>query len=139
MASQNTDLKPRKGAATVELAFVLPVFVALIFGSIEVNQRLHTKQSALISAYESCRVATRPISDTDDVVTHCQTLLTQQNVQGATIQVRNMTQSRNDLVDVATGDEIRVRITVSWAANTVSNYVVGNQGNFVVQAFMLRE
>ncbi len=137
--AKNKDSKNRRGAATVELAFVLPVFIALVFGSIEICQRLHTKQSALIAAYESCRVATRPISDTNDVLTICQSMLTQQNVQGATIQVRNITQAKNNLDDVATGDELRVRISVSWAANTISHYVIDDQGSFVVQAYMLRE
>jgi Flp pilus assembly protein TadG len=130
----------RRGVATVELAVVLPAFIALVFGSIEVCQRLHVKQSALIAAYEACRVATRPISNTASVQSHCESLLTQQNVQGATIQIRNLTKAVNHLNTVETGDEIRIRITVPWADNTISQYVIGNTGaTFQVQAFMLRE
>jgi Flp pilus assembly protein TadG len=140
MMRRTTKLhRVRKGVATVELAFVLPAFIVLVFGSIEICQRLNTKQSVVIAAYESCRVATRPISDTAAVVASCENLLAQQNIAGATIQVRNITQAKNNLNDVVTGDEIRIRITVPWTDNTISRYVVNDQGTFQVQAFMLRE
>lgn len=130
----------RYGVATVELAIVLPAFFALVFGSIEICQRLNVKQSALIAAYEACRVATRPISDTATVQTHAETLLTQQNVHEATVTVRNMTQDKNNIDDIATGDEIRIRVVVPWGDNTISHYVIGDSaGSFRVEAFMLRE
>ncbi len=138
--SKRTTRKERRGVATVELAFVLPAFIALVFGSIEICQRLHVKQSTLVAAYESCRVATRPIGDTASVQARCEALLTQQNVQWTSIQIRNMTQGRNDLDDIATGDEIRIRIIVPWSQNTISNYVIGDSGgSFTVKAYMLRE
>lgn len=138
--TQRRTRSARYGVATVELAIVLPTLMALVFGSIEICQRLHVKQSALIAAYEACRVATRPISDTADVETQAETLLTQQNVQKATVKIRNMTQGKNDLDDIATGDEIRIRIDVPWGDNTISHYVIGDSaGSFRVEAFMLRE
>ncbi len=137
---RNKNRKNRQGVATVELAFVLPAFIALVFGAIEICQRLHVKQSTLVAAYEACRVATRPISDTADVQAHCELLLTQQSVQWNSIQIRNMTQAKNNLDDIATGDEIRIRITVPWTQNTISNYVIGDSGGtFQVNAHMLRE
>lgn len=130
----------RYGVATVELAIVLPAFFALVFGSIEICQRLNVKQSALIAAYEACRVATRPISDTATVQSHAETLLTQQNVHEATVTVRNMTQGKNNIEGIATGDEIRIRVDVPWGDNTISHYVIGDSaGSFRVEAYMLRE
>ncbi|MCA9158562.1 MAG: pilus assembly protein [Planctomycetales bacterium] len=138
--TQRRTRSARYGVATVELAIVLPVLIALVFGAIEICQRLHVKQSALIAAYEACRVATRPISDTDDVQTHAETLLTQQNVHQATVKIRNMTQAQNDLDNIVTGDEIRIRIDVPWGDNTISHYVIGDSaGSFRVEAYMLRE
>ena len=132
--------KGRRGVATVELAIVLPAFIAIVFGAIEICQRLHVKQSALIAAYEACRVASRPVSDTAAVRAHCEILLAQQNVKGATINIRNMDQAKNNLNGIRTGEEIRIRITVPWDENTISHYVIGDFGTtFQVQAFMLRE
>lgn len=126
---------------------MLPAFFALVFGSIEICQRLQVKQSALIAAYETCRVATRQISDTAAVETHAETLLTQQNVQGATVSIGYQKRGADPdddfeagLDNIETGDEIRIRIDVPWSSNTISNYVIGDQGGmFQVQAFMLRE
>jgi Flp pilus assembly protein TadG len=126
--TKNRTRKARQGVATVELAFVLPAFIALVFGSIEICQRLQVKQSAVIAAYEACRVATRPISNTAAVQAHAEQLLLQQNVQGATVTIRNITQAKNNLDDIATGDEIRIRVVVPWSANTISHYVIGDSG-----------
>lgn len=149
MPRTKQNRKPnRAGVATVEMAIVLPVFIVLVFGSIEVCQRLHTKQSAIIAAYEACRVASRPIGDTATVQTQCETLLTQQGVVGATVTIVHRPYDASDgslgsnvsgLDGISTGDEIRVRVVVPWAENVVSRYVVSDQGNFTVNAFMLRE
>lgn len=152
--TKNRKRKDRRGVATVELAFVLPAFIALVFGSIEICQRLHVKQSAVIAAYEACRVATRQISTTSAVQAHAEQLLLQQNVQGATVTIRNIGfrnmpepyvnppgyTPRNHLDDVETGHEIRIRVVVPWGANTISHYVIGDSaGSFEVEAWMLRE
>lgn len=131
--------KQRKGVAAAELAFVLPVMFILVFGSIELCQRIYTRQSAVIAGYEACRVATRKTSNTADVTAACEALLAQQGVTGASIQVRDMTRGQNHLDDITTGDEIRVRITVPWEENVISRYVVKVQGTFRINATMLRE
>lgn len=137
--SEKTHPQKRRGSATVELAIVLPVFMTMVFGSLEVCTRLFVRQSVVISAYESARTATRQTSDTDDVAATCASLLTQHGVKGATVQVRDVTNGQNNLDAVETGDEIRIRITVPWGQNTISRYVVPDQGEFVVDAVMLRE
>lgn len=129
----------RRGAAVVELAFVLPVLIALVFGSIELCQRIYTRQSVVIAAYEACRVATRQTSTTESVRSACETLLEQQGIVGATIQIRDITNGQNNLDAIATGDEIRIRITANWSENVISRYVVQDQGTFRVNAVMLRE
>ena len=139
MRNRRGNRANRAGAAAVEMAFVIPVLFILVFGSIELCQRVYTKQSAVIAAYEACRVATRQTSDTAAVESACQTLLEEQGVEGASIQVRDMERGQNHLDDIETGDEIRVRITVPWGDNIISQYIVKNQGNFQVNAHMLRE
>ncbi len=129
----------RPGAATVELAIILPVFVIMIFGSLEVCQRLFTRQAVVIAAYESARTATRRNCNSDTVADKCRSLLEQSGIKGATVQVRDVARSLNHLKLVETGDEIRVRIKVPWMPNSISRFVVRNQGEFEVNAVMLRE
>lgn len=136
---RRTSRKNREGAAIVELACVLPVMLILIFGSIEVCQRVYLRQSVVISAYEACRVATRQTSDTQTVKDTLQQLLEQQNIDYRSIQVRDISRSQNNLDDIETGDEIRIRVIVDWAPNVISRYVIADQGRFTVFAHMLRE
>lgn len=136
---RRTRRKNREGAAIVELACVLPVMLILIFGSIEVCQRVYLRQSVVISAYEACRVATRQTSDTQTVKDTLQQLLEQQNIDYRSIQVRDISRSQNNLDDIETGDEIRIRVIVDWAPNVISRYVIHDQGRFTVFAHMLRE
>ncbi len=46
----------RKGAATVELAICLPIFLTVAFGTIDICSVLFLKESLTIAAYEGARV-----------------------------------------------------------------------------------
>ena len=127
-------LHGRRGVATVELAFVLPVLLIIVFGTIEVCQRIFLRQSAVIVAYEGARLAARGISTNAEVTTRCQQLLTSRRVQNATVTTVPI-----NFMQSPTGTEIRVTITVPWADNSASKVVVPNQGSMTVSSFMLRE
>ena len=127
-------LHGRRGVATVELAFVLPVLLIIVFGTIEVCQRIFLRQSAVIVAYEGARLAARGISTNAEVTTRCQQLLTNRRVRNATV-----TTVPANFMQSPTGTEIRVTITVPWADNSPSKVVVADQGSMTVSAFMLRE
>lgn len=139
LTSQRRQCVERAGAATVELAIVMPVFLLLAFGSVEICQRIFIRQSVVIAAYETARHAARQTSTTQSVTAKCVELLAQQNVAGATVQVRDISHGVNHLNSIATGDEFRIRVTVPWGENSVSRFVIPDQGSFTVDAFMLRE
>jgi Flp pilus assembly protein TadG len=126
--------KNRCGIAAVELAVVLPVLLILVLGTIEVCQRIFLRQSAVIVAYEGARFAARSTSSTADVVQRCQTLLTQRHVTDGTIVV-----SPVELLSTTPGTLIQVRITIPWASNSPTRFVLQDQGTVTVDAFMLRE
>jgi sensor histidine kinase regulating citrate/malate metabolism len=129
----------RIGSATVELAIVLPVFMVMLFGSLEVCHRLFIRQSVVLAAYETARTASRQTATTAAVASKCAQLLQQSEIEGATVQIRDITRGVNHLDSVVTGDEIRIRISVPWGANSISRFVVSDQGSVVVDAVMLRE
>jgi Flp pilus assembly protein TadG len=124
----------RRGLASVELAFVLPVLLVLVLGTVEVCQRIFLRQSAVIVAYEGARVAVRGTSSNADVVSRCQTMLLQRNVKGAVVTV-----TPADLLTQVTGTQIQVRVQVPWASNSPTRFVLQDQGTVSVDAFMLRE
>lgn len=124
----------RRGAATVELAVVLPVMLTLVLGTIEVCHRIFLRQSSVLVAYEGCRLAARSTSSTEEVVSRCQQLLSQRRVVDGQVTV-----TPANLLEQPPGTPIQVRITIPWASNTPTRFVLQDQGTVFVDAFMLRE
>jgi Flp pilus assembly protein TadG len=63
-----TKCRQRNGAAVVELAAVLPVFVLLLMGTIETCNMIFLQQSLKIAAYEGARITIVPATDLADVL-----------------------------------------------------------------------
>ncbi len=124
----------RSGLASVELAFVLPVMLILVLGTIEVCQRIFLRQSAVIVAYEAGRLAARSTSSNVEVATRCQTMLTQRRVKNAIVTI-----TPSDLLSQPPGTQVRVRVEVPWASNSPTRFVLQDQGTIAVDAYMLRE
>ena len=124
----------RSGLASVELAFVLPVLLILVLGTIEVCQRIFLRQSAVIVAYEGARMAVRSTSSNSDVSDRCQAMLLQRRVTGAVVTV-----TPADLLSQPPGTQVNVQVVVPWAANSPTRFVLQDQGTISVDAFMLRE
>ncbi len=124
----------RSGLASVELAFVLPVMLILVLGTIEVCQRIFLRQSAVIVAYEAGRLAARSTSSNVEVATRCQTMLTQRRVKNAIVTI-----TPSDLLTQPPGTQVRVRVEVPWASNSPTRFVLQDQGTIAVDAYMLRE
>jgi len=137
MINRHTITKAKKfnrGVASVELAFVLPVMLILVLGTIEVCQRIFLRQSAVLVAYEGARLAARSTSSNTDITTRCQTLLTQRRIVGGTVSV-----TPADVLSQPTGTQVQVQITVPWASNSPTRFVLQDQGTIAVDAYMLRE
>lgn len=124
----------RSGVASVELAFVLPVMMIMVLGTIEVCQRIFLRQSAVIVAYEGARLAARSTSSNADITARCQTLLTQRRIVGGTVAVTPV-----DVLAQPPGTQVQVRIVVPWASNSPTRFVLQDQGSVAVDAYMLRE
>ena len=124
----------RSGLATTELAVCLPIFLVLVFGTIESCQRIFLRQSAVIVAYEGARLAARGSSTNAEVVARCESLLTSRRVRNAVIEV-----TPSNFNSASPGTEVSVRISVPWSDNTPTKVVLKDQGSLVVNSVMLRE
>ena len=78
----------RQGAATIELAIVLPLLMTLFFGTVGLTNMIYLKQSLKICAYEGTRIALLPDTTPQDVRFACQQMLDSRRVRNATITVR---------------------------------------------------
>lgn len=126
--------RTRKGVVAVELAFVLPVLLVLVFGTIEICQRIFLRQSLVIAAYEGARLAARRNTTNAEVTDRCNTILQQRNVRGGSVTV-----TPSNILSISTGEAITISVTAPWASNSPTRFIISDQGNLSVQAVMLRE
>jgi Flp pilus assembly protein TadG len=101
------------GAAVVELAIVLPIFVLIVFGTIEACSMLYLTQSLHIAAYEAARVSLIPQSTTTQVHEAAEQILENRKVQSATIQI-----SPTNYASLSIGSPIRVTVSAPSDANS---------------------
>lgn len=128
--------KPRRrlAAATVELAFTLPIMLTVVFGTIEVCQRIFLRQAATLTAYEGARLAVRRTATTQQVRQRCEALLIGRRVVNGTVSI-----SPNSIESQPIGTPIQITVTVPWAANSPIRFVTGNASDISVVAVMVRE
>ena len=103
----------RSASAVVELAITLPVFVLILFGTIETTTMIFLQQSLEICAYQGARTALIPSSTTANVTAACGTILTDRNVQSATVSI-----SPANYESRPYGTLIRVRVTAPCNSNS---------------------
>ena len=103
----------RNGAAVVELAITLPVFVLILFGTIETTKMIFLQQSLEICAYQGARIALIPSSTTAKVNSACATILADRNVNSASVNV-----SPTNYSSMPYGTLIRVRVSAPCSANS---------------------
>ena len=107
-------LAKRNGAAVVEFAVVLPVFVTLLLGTIETCNMIFLRQSLEIAAYESARAAIVPGSDDFDINLATTEILTARRIKNGTVTV-----TPANFQNAAYGSFIRVNVSAPCSSNSV--------------------
>jgi Flp pilus assembly protein TadG len=102
--------KRRRGAAAVEFAIVLPVFVILVFGMIEYGRMVMVQQVITNASREGARRAVLDGATTTSVQTAVTSYLTNAKVNGGSASV-----SPNPTTAVA-GDPVTVTVTIPFSA-----------------------
>ena len=120
----------RRGVATVELAAVLPVLVALFLGMCEVGRALNAKVIVQNAAAVGGRLASIGESTNAEVTQAVLTYLTVAGVPttNAVVTVSNATQSAVDVGAAAALDKLQITVTipfkdVKWG---VAGFIVQN-------------
>ena len=111
-ARQRTTRGSRRGAAVVETAIVLPVFVMIVLGTIEACSMIFLQQTLEIAAYEGVRTALVKSANLGNVQGACQQVITNRNLHGAVITVTPSNFDQQPL-----GTFIRVSVTVPCNQN----------------------
>ena len=107
--------KFRLGAATVELALILPVFLlSIILPMIEFSRALIVSSCVTSAAQVGCRVAVLPGSTNASVGTAVTNSLTVMKIKGPNPTVIKVNGSNKELSEAVQGDEISVTVSVPY-------------------------
>jgi Flp pilus assembly protein TadG len=104
----------KQGAAAVEFAIVLPVFVLILLGSIETCTMIFLQQSLEMAAYEGARVAIVPTTTSLNIESAAKQILTPRHIQNSSISV-----TPTDFQSAPYGTFIRVSVSVPCSSNSV--------------------
>lgn len=101
--------RPRTGAALIEFALCLPLFLAIAVGTLETCRMIYLRQSLKIAAYEAARLAIVPGIDAQSVQDQCDVFLWGRNISGHEFSCTPQDPAGADYEDIIT-------ITVSMPA-----------------------
>jgi len=104
--------RKKLGAATVEVAICLPIFLVIIFGVIECCDLIFLRQGVLQAAYEGARVSIVPKSKTENVVEQVERILVQRGIRASAIRI-----VPTDFENASFGTEVMVEVEAEPGAN----------------------
>lgn len=104
----------RRGAALIEFAICLPVFLAITFGTLETCRMLYLRQSIKIAAYECARLAIVPKVTSADVQDMCVVFLENRDVKEY-----SLTLNPADPKAIGYGDLLVVTVDANADANSI--------------------
>lgn len=109
---QRNRQRRRAGAAVVELALVVPLVIAIIFGTLEASRAIHVKQVLSDVCRASGRLAVQPKVSIAEVTSCAQKIMTYNSLPAGTVTVAVNGTTVSDLSSAKEGDDIRVTVTV---------------------------
>jgi Flp pilus assembly protein TadG len=122
MFAMDTPLHPfrrrkqlnRQGAVSVELAFVIPVLLLLIFGVIESCNLIYLKQSLTVAAYEGARAAIAEGTSVTVVSERADQVLLDRKVKSPSITI-----TPSNFTEASYGSYIAVEVTSPYSVNSI--------------------
>ncbi len=111
----------RQGTVTVEMAFVLPILLTVIFGAIEFSRLNMLKHLASVAAYEGARSGMCVGNTSADVTARATQILNAGNVVSPNITVTPAT-----ILDTTTSVQVDISIPVAGNFWLVPTYVTSS-------------
>ena len=112
--SRVETLRPRKGAAIIELAVCLPLLVIVSLATIEACAMIFLKQTLAVAAFEGARTGLLPGSAPMNVEAQCALIMNDHSI--STFSVAMQPSDPSALLD---GDYFRVEVSAPCAPNSL--------------------
>jgi Flp pilus assembly protein TadG len=124
----------RSGAAVIEFAVIIPVFMLILLGTIEACTMIFLQQSLETAAYEGARVTIVPKTKTSDVEAAANVILTPRKIQNSTITI-----TPADFQSAPFGTFIRVTVSAPCNSNSVLPPMFYGSGSLTANVDMMKE
>lgn len=134
MGQARGRLTYRRGAATVELSICLPLFITILFGSIEASNLIYLRESLCLASYEAARQAVSLDVSSQDIEKRAKQLLQSRGIDNPTITI-----SPSDITTVSGGDPVTVTVSVLTSSQTLLPKVVYGQRTISAQTSFVKE
>lgn len=105
--NKKSPAKTRTGAAMIEMAVCLPVFVLLVFGTIEINEAIFRKQTLTSAAHEGALLGMKHAASELDIEARVWSVLNARGMGGCMVEVDCGGMPMEDLTP---GSEFIVRV-----------------------------
>jgi len=100
--------KGRLGAAMVEMAVCLPVFVLLVWGTVQLNEAIYQKQILTSAAHEGTLLGMRQLANSAEVRNRVVSVLEARGVEDFTVTIDG---GGGDIVNLEPGSLFTVRVS----------------------------
>ncbi len=124
----------RQGAATVELSICLPLFITILFGSIEASNLIYLRESLCLASYEAARQAVSLDANQRDIETRAKQLLKSRGVTNPTI-----TLTPNDFTSANGGDLVTVTVSIPANSQSMLPKIIYGQRTISAQTTFVKE
>jgi Flp pilus assembly protein TadG len=131
----------RAGVAMLELAIVLPIFLLLVLGIIEMGRVMMLNQMATNGCREACRRAIVPGADHNNVLNVVNGYLDASGVKktGRVVGIRNSSGSVVNLSTINSHESVTVRVEFPYSENTWGFSSIMGGKKLISQSTMRRE
>lgn len=100
-----------RGAAAVEFAFIAPIMILFMFGTIEIGRLMMIKNAATHASREGARIAVTPMATASDAIEQATRQMQPFAETGVTVTV-----VPHELSTAKSGDMVTVRVSVDTAS-----------------------
>ena len=124
----------RQGAATVELAICLPLFITILFGSIEASNLIYLRESLCLASYEAARQAVSLNATRQEIEKRAKELLSSRGIVNPTI-----TFNPSDITTASGGAPVTVTVSVPASSQTLLPKIIYGQQTISAQTCFVKE
>ena len=129
----------RRGASAVEMAFVLPVFLLVVFGVVEIGRGFMTRHLLANAARTGCRVGIVPGKKVSDMTAAVDGAMARQGVADYRTTVKVNGAVADDGTQISSNDEVAVSVAVAVGKISWLPWSGRLRGDITAQFTLVRE